>query len=58
VEAGPDVARVDLEPRRDDFLVLGSDGLFERMDAARVVGVVRNALISGGAWDGENHELV
>jgi serine/threonine protein phosphatase PrpC len=44
VEAEPDVARVQLRPRADAFLLLGSDGLFDVMSDQEAVDAAAAAL--------------
>jgi serine/threonine protein phosphatase PrpC len=44
VSADPDVCRIPLLPRRDRFVVLASDGLWDVMTDADAVGVASGAL--------------
>lgn len=48
VEAEPDVARLELRPGADSFLLLGSDGLFEQLSAQQAVDITRKALSALG----------
>jgi protein phosphatase 1G len=40
----PEIRVVDLDPRRDDFLLLASDGLFDRFTSQECVKLVRSKL--------------
>ncbi|KAL4420335.1 hypothetical protein ABPG77_010240, partial [Micractinium sp. CCAP 211/92] len=48
VEAEPDVARLELRPGSDAFLLLGSDGLFEQLSVQQAVDITRQARSSTG----------
>ncbi|PSC67886.1 phosphatase 2C 24 [Micractinium conductrix] len=45
VEAAPDVARVELRPGSDTFVLLGSDGLFDVMEPQQAVDLALQALV-------------
>mmetsp|Transcript_32747 Transcript_32747/g.24167 ORF Transcript_32747/g.24167 Transcript_32747/m.24167 type:complete len:120 (-) Transcript_32747:22-381(-) len=47
----PEVRMVEIDPFIDDFLVLASDGLFDKMPSSEVVSYVRTKLGGMGAGD-------
>ncbi|EFN51321.1 hypothetical protein CHLNCDRAFT_141080 [Chlorella variabilis] len=49
VEAEPDVARVELRPHADSFMLLGSDGLFDVMSGQEAVDAASRVLASSKA---------
>ena len=44
VLSDPEIRVVDLDPRRDDFILLASDGLFDRFTSQECVKLVRSKL--------------
>ena len=52
VTAEPSTHHMELIPGRDHFIVLGTDGLFEKMAAGDVCGSVRKTLKKGGGGGG------
>ena len=42
----PEIRVVDLDPKRDDFFLLASDGLFDRFSSAECVKLVKKKLAS------------
>ena len=44
MESVPDIIRVLLQPRLDEFFILASDGVFERMNDAEAVRIVRETI--------------